>query len=224
MDAKVLAAVLASLAAVFAGTNGGMFSTSDVRDVASEAPGVSTPSANSLLQDAPVIGGYFKKPEPTNDIKAKISVKGPAQLQINNAKLEAQELTRIDSRTMKIGSDENILFKQFNGKVDFGNRSKLQGSSEGLSSSGVNLTTRLNLDTEVETPQIDVENTQKTAMNFRRASISPTENSDFPLNTEESKLDVNSFTGDMTIYPANSTLIIQGKVATVDAGKTSYGE
>ncbi|MFB6099652.1 MAG: hypothetical protein ABEK16_00110 [Candidatus Nanohalobium sp.] len=223
MDAKILAAVLASLAAVFAGTSGGMFSTSDVRQVTAEAPGISTPSSNSLLQKVPVIGGFFEKPVPKNDVKARITVQGSAEVKINSAMLEAQNLTRINSRSMKIDSDQEIQFKNFNGKVRFGNTSKISGAAAGLKTSGVNLTTDLSLDTEVQTHLIRVENTVKTPIKFKSASVAPAGNSDFPINTQEKNLNINSFTGDIMIYPGNSTLVIDGKVATLTAGKTTYG-
>lgn len=226
MDAKVLAAVFVSLSAVFAGADGGMFSTSDVREVQSQA-GIKAPSVDSSLgslgKDLPIIGSIFQKPEPENDVKAQIVASSDSKFKLRKAALEARNLTQINSRSMKIDSDEDISFRKFTGRVAFGNTTEIKGSSSGLTTSGVNISTGVNLDTGLETQEIKVTGTQLTDMEFSSASISPSGNSDFPIQAEDRKISVKSFTGDITAYTSNRTLVLDGKVHRINAGKTSYG-
>ena len=226
MDAKVMAAVFVSLAAVFAGADGGMFSTSDVRKVQSQA-GLEAPSVDSSLgslgKNLPVIGGIFERPEPENEVNAQIEASSDSSFKVRKAALEARNLTQINSKSMKIDSDADIRFRRFTGTVGFGNTTEIKGASSGLRTSGVNISTAVSLDTDVETQEIKVTGTQLTNMQFPSAGISPAEDSDFPIQAENREINVKSFTGDITIYTGNRTLILDGKVHSIKAGKTSYG-
>jgi hypothetical protein len=221
MEAKVLTAVFASLAAIFAGLNGGAFSAQDVRDVGSETPGINTPST-SFGQYLPFVGDYFQRPEPENEVKAQIVVGEDSSVSLRKAGVKAVKLTKVDSRSMQIDSNEDIYFRRFSGDLNFGNQTSIKGSTSGLETSGVNITTGIDLATEFDTNRIDVENTQKTNMKFSSASIRPA-NSDFPIDDSGTDVNVKSFTGDITIHTSNRTLIIDGKVHRIEAGKTSFG-
>jgi hypothetical protein len=222
MDIKVLAAVFVSLAAVFAGADGGMFSTSDVREVQSSA-GLSAPSVGSLTKDLPFVGDFFQRPEPENDVQARIVADTGSKFTVRKGDLQARNLTTIKTQSMKVDSNEDISFLSFTGGVKFGNTTEIDGSASGLLTSDVNVSTAVSLKTGFETDRIEINNTQKTNLKFSDAAISPIDGSDFPIDTENEKIDVTSFTGDITIYPANQTLVIDGKVHSITAGKTSYG-
>ncbi|MFB6158561.1 MAG: hypothetical protein ABEJ95_02760 [Candidatus Nanohalobium sp.] len=217
MDIKILAAVLGSLTAVFAGAGGGVFS-----DVTPQDQAV-TMSDTSMLQDLPIIGEIFRKPEPSNEIHAKMEIDGPATVKINNGGLKAENLTEINASTMTIDSDQDIKLRKFTGKVKFGNTSRIEGKATGLKTSGVNINTSIRLDTGLKTPLIKISETHRSQIRFKQASISPVKDSDFPLNTNRSNIKINSFTGDIEIYPGRNTLILDGKVSSLKAGKTSYG-
>ncbi len=222
MDAKVLTAVFASLAALFAGLNGGAFSAQDVRDVSAETPGIETPSKFSLGQQLPLIGDFFRRPEPENLVQARIVVKEDSSVKLRMAQLEARNLNTINSRSMMIDSDDDILFRKFTGKVNFGNQTDIQGSASGLETSGVNISTGINLDTGFNTDQISATGTKKTRMDFSSASIGPA-GSDFPIDNSNTDITVKSFTGNIEIYTSNRTLILDGKVHSIKAGKTMFG-
>lgn len=222
MDAKVLTAVFASLAAVFAGLNGGAFSAQDVRDVSAETPGINTPSKFSLGQELPFIGQFLKRPEAENSVKAQIVVDEDSSVSLRKASLEARNLTTVNSRSMAIESDDDIRFSGFTGKVNFGNDTKIKGSASGLETSGVNISTGINLETGFDMDRIQVKGTEKTNMKFSSASISPA-GSDFPIDSSETDVNIKSFTGDMTIHTSNRTLMLEGKVHTIEAGRTTFG-
>ena len=220
MDAKILAAVLVSLAAVFAGADGGMFSTQDVRNIQEDA-GLEAPSTSLIPSKIPVIGDLLKKPKPTNKVKAEIVLHGEESFRIKKAGLKASKLTEINARNMKIDSDRDIKFTGFNGKVKLNNQTELDGSATGFQTSNVNITTATGLNTAVDTQRIEVENTSRTGFKFSKASIGPTQGSNFSLDTSNTNLDINSFTGNVTIYPREKKLVIDGKVDKLNAGKYS---
>ncbi len=222
MDVKILAAVLASLAAVFAGMNGGVFSESDIRNVQSNA-GLETPEISSQGSNIPFIGQFLESPEPENDLEARIEVESGSEMKLRKSSLEPRNLNEISSPGIEINSDEDIKFRTFSGAVKFGNTTQIKGDTSGLESSGVNISTNLKLDTDFATDQIKVSNTQKTNLDFSEADISPLEGSDFPINTDNTKVSVKSFTGDIDVYTQNRTINLRGQVHRVSAGKANFG-
>lgn len=221
MDLKILAAVFVSLAAVFTGMNGGMFSESDVRDIQSTA-GFEAPQA-SFFSDLPVIDRLTQRPEPENNLEARITLDRGSSMSLRKAGLEARNLREISSPGINIESDEDIEFRNFNGNVEFGNNTNIKGKASGLESSGVNVSTSIRLDTNFATDQISVSNTEKTNFKFSEASIEPLEGSNFPIDTDDSNVNIKSFSGDIDVYTGNRTLNLRGSVHRVKAGKASYG-
>ncbi|QGA80351.1 hypothetical protein [Candidatus Nanohalobium constans] len=224
MEAKILAATLASLAAIFAGLNGGAFTADDIRntDLANEQL-TQESGLQSMLPDIPFIDQLNQKPEPTNKVKAQIQIQDSSDLKLKQATLQASSLKQIQTKNIDIQSDEEIKFKQFKGRLKFDNTSTIKGTAKAINTSGVNITTGIRLNTEADTDKINVENTQRSEMKFSKASIKPTNNSDFGINTNNTNLNINSFTGDITVHTRNKTLIIDGKVDTLKAGKYSLG-
>lgn len=223
MDIKILAAVFVSLAAVFTGMDGGVFSESDVRDIQSTTGFEAPQASGSFLSDLPVIDRFMERPEPGNELEAQIVVERGSEMKLRNAELEAQNLREINSPNINIESDEDIEFRKFNGRVEFGNSTNIIGNAAGLESSGVNISTSVQLDTNLETELINVRNTEKTNFKFSEASIRPLESSEFPIDTDNSNVNVKSFTGDIEVYTQNRTLNLQGQVHRVKAGKVTYG-
>lgn len=220
MDAKILAAVLVSLAAVFAGADGGMFSTDDIRNIQQDT-GFQAPSTDSITSNIPLINDFLEKPKPTNQIKAQIILHGEEQFRVKQAGLKAGNLTEINARNMKIDSDKDIEFNGYNGKIKLSNETILDGSAKGFQTSNVNITAATGLNTVVKTDKIEVDNTSKIGFKFSKASISPTQNSNFSLDTSNTNLDINSFTGDVIVYPEEKRIVIDGKVDKLNAGKYS---
>lgn len=223
MDVKILAAVFVSLAAAFAGMNGGAFSESDIRDVKSSTGFEAPQASNSFLSDIPLVDRFTRRPDPNNELEAQIVVEKGSEMKLRKSGLEAQNLREINSPNINIESDEDIEFRNFNGKVKFGNNTNIVGSTSGLESSGVNISTSVQLDTNLETNVINVDNTQKTNFKFSEASIRPLDSSDFPIDTEDSNVNIKSFTGDIEVYTQNRTLNLRGQVHRVKAGKVTYG-
>jgi hypothetical protein len=222
MDLKALGAVFASLAAIFAGMNGGVFTEADVRGLQSTA-GFQSPKITSFTSEIPVINEFLEKPEPKNQIKAQIKLEKGSKIKLNNAGINTSELRKINTEKLKASSDEEMQLKKFTGILKFGNNTQIKGKAKGIKSSGVNITTTLNLDTQLKTNQINVEETQKTNMKFSKADIKPWKNSGFPIDTQNTRVNAKSFTGDIKINTQARTLKLEGKVHKVNAGKTQYG-
>lgn len=223
MDIKILAAVFVSLAAAFTGMDGGAFTESDVRDIQSSAGFEAPQASNSFLSDIPLIDRFTQRPEPNNELEAQIVLERGSKMKLRKSGLEAQNLREINSPNINIESDEDIEFRMFNGKVEFGNNTNIAGSASGIESSGVNISTSVQLETDLETDLIEVTDTQKTNFKFSQASIRPLDGSDFPIDTEDSNVNIKSFTGDIEVYTQNRTLNLRGQVHRVKAGKVTYG-
>jgi len=220
MEPRILAATLATLATIFAGLNGGAFTADDIRNTELADQQITQKSGlNSLMPDIPLLDKLTQRPEPKNQVRAVIQIKDASNLKLRKAKIKAENLNQIKTSRMNIDSDQDIQFQGFTGKIEFNNKTRFNGRSTGLNTSGVNLTTPTTLDTEASTRKIQVRNTNKSKLKFSKASIKPAKGSEFGINTENTNLNINSYTGDITVYTENKTLVLNGKVDTLEAGK-----
>ena len=221
MDAQILTATLATLAAVFAGLNGGAFTVDDIQNN-TEIPDMQNSQQEgltSMLPDIPLLDRLTQKPEPENPVKAQIKLQDNPQLKLSKASLTAKQLTQIKSNRIKIDSDQEITLHKYTGQIQFAKNTSIKGTSQGANTSGVNITTPIKIQTQTTANQINIENTQKTPIKSSNASIQPTPDSDFGINTENTDLNINSFTGNITVHTKNKTLIIDGKVDKLKAGQ-----
>lgn len=220
MEPKILAATLATLATVFAGLNGGAFTVDDIRSTELADEDLTRQSGlSSFVPDIPFMDRLNQKPEPTNQVKARIQIQDESKLKLRKADMIPRNLTGIQTSQLDLKSDEELKLTGYTGDLELGNNTGIQGRAQGINTSGVNVSTSLRIETETETEKITVVNTQRSELKFPRASIQPTQDSEFGISTDKAELSINSFTGDIEITPENKTLVIDGKVDTVSAGK-----
>ncbi len=225
LDGKVLAAVFASLAAIAAAINGGGLDPGEVKSSTISAPGDNSfndiiPSSLSSLTD------FFQNPEPENDIYAALTVADleESELNLDAKSLEPRNMTVYQLGSREVISDEDVYFYGFRGTIEPGQVTDIQGSSRGLISSGVNISGSMNVNEEVSTDLVRIEGVDRAKINLRNIEGEIDANSTTTtINNPETDLKINSFSGRMLIYPDNESIVLDGKVDRVEAGKLSFG-
>ncbi|MFB6145299.1 MAG: hypothetical protein ABEJ99_02215 [Candidatus Nanohaloarchaea archaeon] len=224
LDAKILTAVLASLAALAAGMNGGAITAKDIRT------GTIPSNLNFGSQFNPLqklTGLLNTKPEPTNKFTARLKVDTlyTDKISSKNAELHVANLTKFKVNTHTIRSDEPIVIYGYTGDIKTGNRTKFSGRASSLLTSGVNITGLMNVDEEVPARYIEIDNTQKISLKFEQVSgkIMPEKGSSLNIAGSQRQLIIDSFAGDIKIYQGNRTVVLDGKVSSLQAGGFSFG-
>lgn len=224
LDAKVLAAVFASLTAVATTMNGGSFSP-DMAVEGISAQGVDLPDfigSDSTFENLRSL--FTSRPEPTNSIQATIEIEdlNDEQINLRESSIYISNLTEVNLGSRKMTSNEDIVFNRLRGSISF-DPALLQGTANSVTSSGVNVSGSVNVNHEINSSKIVVEENGRSSISFSdvEADITYENKSEQTLRTEEFKID--SFSGKKIIYLENSTVVLDGKVNSLTAGEFSYG-
>lgn len=224
LDAKVLAAVFASLTAVAAAINGGSFNpdmaVNGVSADLSDVKGLNSDPVNAL-RDL-----LITRPEPTNDVEAtlKVSDLSDEKIKLQEAKVAPSGLRQIKLGAKKLSSDSEIRFGGFKGSLEPGEPTKVQGTANSVVSSGVNITGVTAVSEKANSSTITVRENGRARIvlsNVEGQIVSGSASTEFRENTR--KLKINSFSGEITLYPFNNTLTLDGKVDRLSAGQFSFG-
>lgn len=218
MEGKIVAATFTTLALVFAGMSGTSVNT-DVDEV--------LPSDNSRLNDFTssfsLLDSLMENPEAENPVNMQIKLSESAQINIGSETLRVKGLKNIEG-SIKVDSDEDLIFRDFNGNIKMDNVTEIVGSAEGFSNSAVNVSSSIGLDEEVETQLIEAEGLERNKFNLEVNNIElESKTNDSSIVQSNTDVRISSFTGDLEFRPP-STVIFDGKVNTVKAGKTSFGD
>ena len=220
MDPKILAAVFASIAAIAVGTGG----TGSVDNFQNIQPQDIIDSLSDTSKFFPK--NIEEKPEPENEVKITMEANSDnAGIQLQNSDITVQDFTKLESESKIIRSDEPLTFSGFTGNIEIyrDNETVIYGNSEGFASSGVNFTQKLNLDFRTGSESIVAEKVEKTGISLEEADVEViSQEEDTTIEKGNSPVDINSFSGKMSIYPDNMTVILNGKVDKVEAGSTVY--
>lgn len=224
LDMKVLTAVFASLVAVATGMNGG-----NLDAATSEAP-------DSLgLEDISSLGSnplqnlrsmFVESPEPENEMRAELKVGSlrNERIRTEGATLRIDDLKSFEMATNKVSSDEEIVLQGFSGSLKPGNNTLVKGSANGFTSSGVNVSGVLNVDEKIGTERVEIAGIEKLSLSFSEVEgeIS-SESASTTFRNGTRALNINSFSGTVTVFPRNNTVILDGKVDRFEAGEFSFG-
>lgn len=225
LDGKVLTAVFASLAAIAAAMNGGGLDPGQVKSSTISAPGDNT--FNQLMPDSlRSLGDFFNNPEPENEVFASLEVADidDAKLQVKADWLEPRNMTSYRLGVKNVKSDEDIRFYGFKGTVEPGDVTGIKGRSNGIVSSGINISGSMNIEEDVDTSLVALQGVERSSIKLDDISGSIKSNSTTTrIKDASTKLDINSFSGRMIIYPDNETIILDGKVDRLEAGPVSFG-
>lgn len=228
LDAKVLAAVFASLTAVATTMNGGSFQP-DMAVEGVSAEGVSIPdfagSDETLSTIENLRSLLTSRPEPTNNVRATLKIEDIDNEKVNlrNSSIHVSGLKQINLGSRKMSSDQDISFNSMKGNINLDSPATVQGTANSVSSSGVNISGSVNVNQEINSSSIVIEENGRSKISFSdvEADIFYENKSEQTLSTE--KFSIDSFTGTKTVYLENSTVILDGKVNSLNAGEFSYG-
>lgn len=225
LDAKVLAAVFASLTAVATTMNGGSFQP-DMAVEGVSAEGVSvTDFVGSDSRLEKLRGLLTSRPEPTNNVQATIEVADLDNEKINLRKssIYISDLREVNLGSRKMSSDQDIVFNNLRGDIKFNDPAVLQGTANSVTSSGVNVSGSVKVNQKINSSSIVIEEKGRSKISFSdvEADIIYENKSEQTLSTDEFKID--SFSGRKTVYLENNTVILDGKVNSLTAGDFSYG-
>jgi hypothetical protein len=223
LDGKILAAVLATLTAVAVSTGQG---------VEAQNLEVDTPNTDDFeFQD--ILDNPFKNlrsmftetPEPENSVRASLKVENLQEETIN---LQGAEIRSNSTRTAQLGdkevkSDSGITFYGVKGTLKPVNETMISGTVEGVHTSNVNISGTSPVTQQFNTSKLEVRDIQESAINLGKVTGSINSESASTDFNSPRPLNINSFSGDMIVYPRNSTLVLDGKVARLEAGSFTFG-
>lgn len=218
MDPKILAAVFASIAAL---TMSGTGSMEDIQNLESQ----------SFLQDFElpfeldnIVGDIREGPEPEN--KARIDVRFKSFetiLEASGKSLIVKNYTHMNSTKRGFQSTQPVEFREFSGSIKLSNVTGITGESSGFHYQDLNYTQNMNLGLSTDTSEIRVREVERQKINLENVDIEFKSESGTGINAENAPLNVNSFTGNITVYPDKKKMVLLGFVDQVEAGTTSYG-
>lgn len=220
MDPKIMTAVFASIAALAVGTGGSgsidNFQNLNPQDLVGQ---FSTSPSDIISQ-------FSEKPEPENPVRTVIEIESASSsISIRSGGLLVQDFENLESSSREISSDESLKFLEFSGKtvLSTGNDTLISGKSNGFSSSGVSFRKSMKLNFRTDSEKISAENVSKTAVKMEDVNIRMESLEDSTvIQKENTKLKINSFSGDITLFSENMTVILDGEVDTLNAGGTSF--
>lgn len=225
IDGRILTAVLASLAAVAAGISGGGISADQVKSNTMSAPGEFSfdevfPESLSFLDR------YLENPEPETEMTAVLTSEGfeDEQFRVRESNITASEFKSMQFLTgNQLQSEDEITLYGFTGEIMPGNTTELTGSSNGLVTGGVNISGALSVGQELETGWLKAEGVERSAINLEQVSGTiESEDSSTTIGSPR-EVDINSFSGDITVYASNATIVLDGEVHRLESGSFSFG-
>lgn len=213
MDMKILAAVFITLAAVFVVINTGEAQPQNLRTGTSGISGI--------------ISGLFSSPNPQAETKVEADIKVLSRNTTMNVNgdLTVKGLEKYISGNVDIKSDKDIKFKNFEGQIFIGNNTTIDGNVEGITSKGVQVAKNFRLEKEINTTQINIVEAERVGVSFGSANIDvEATNSSTSLTKSNTTVQIDSFTGNMTVLPRQMELSLNGKINTLKAGSTTIGQ
>lgn len=222
MDPKILAAVFASIAAL---TMSGTGSMEDIQEIDTEfldgidgIDGIQIPSEiEDILRDA------REGPEPENRVHITAEFKSvDTEISTEAEKIMLHNFTEIKSEARSIDSDESVDFRDYKGSIVFSNGTTLNGVSQGLTSSGVNLTERLTLEATTDASRVEVTGLERNAFELENVDTEFESETGTTISDENAPLNINSFTGNLTVHPLDDRIVFDGLADTVEVGSTSF--
>jgi len=225
LDAKVLAAVFASLTAVATTMNGGSIQP-DMAVEGISADGLSTPDflgSDSGLEKLRSL--LTSRTEPANNIRATLEISDLDNEKVNlrKASIYISDLREVNLGSKTMSSDQDIVFNGVKGDIKLNEPVIVQGNANSVNSSGVNISGSVNLNQEINSSKIMIEEKGRSKISFSNveADIAYKNKSDQTLSTDRFKID--SFSGRTIIYLENNTVVLDGKINSLTAGEFSYG-
>lgn len=224
LDGKILAAVLTTLTAIAVTTGQG----ANTQNMDLQAPEIEKFSPGELAENPlqQLQQMVTETPEPENQVKANLKVESLEEEMINvkgGAKIESNSTDRVELGDKSVESDSGIEFYGFEGTVKPVNKTTISGTAQGVLTSGVNVSGQAPVSQSFDTTRLEVKDVKESKINL--GQVTGSIESDAASTSFESPrpLNINSFSGDIIVYPKNSTVVLDGEVARLEAGSFTFG-
>lgn len=220
MDPKIMAAVFASIAALAVGT-GGSGSIDNFQNVdAQQILGQISSSPGNILSQ------FSEKPKPENSVTTVVELNADrSPVKIRNGDLQVNDFNELKSKSREISSDSELTFLDFNGRTVMNreNGTVVSGKTKGFSSSGVSFRKSMTINFLTDSSHIKAVNVSKTSIDLGDVNVSMESNEDSTvIQKANTRLKINSFSGNISIFQENMSLIFHGEVDKLEAGGTSF--
>lgn len=231
LDGKILVAVLVSLAAISAGIDGSSIESVNSEDLKENTENINSGGFNFDFQGmlsnplSKIKDSIKNRPEPTSSMSATLDVESLSSEDINiqKADLEADNFTSMSLGSQEVDSDEVIRLYGFTGTLKPGSVTEISGSAKGLLSSDVNVSGFTNVEERIETKELRLTDVRRSSLAFSdvKGQIASS-NASIEFGSSRT-LEINSFSGNLTIEPEENKVIIEGKVDSLNAGDFGFG-
>jgi hypothetical protein len=223
LDGKILAAVLATLTAI-AVTTGQGASTQNMDLQAPEVDEFSVQDVRNNPLDK-IRDIFTTTPEPENKVEATLKVNDLSNeiIELKSAEITSNSTKQVQLGDKSIYSDSQITFYGFKGTLTPVNDTMITGTVEGALTSGVNISGTSPVSQKLNTSRLEVNKVKESKINLGKVTGSINSNSASTSFNSPRPLDINSFSGNIVIYPGNSTVMLDGKVARLEAGSFTFG-
>lgn len=216
MEGKIVAAVMGTLAIVFAGMSGGSVSEIDQVLPDNDSP------INDFTSSFELMDRIFDLPEPENEATITLTLEESQQFNLQAERLEIQGLRELEGTT-SIQSEEDIGLRGFTGNVMPENVSEVMGSAEGFYTDQISTNSTIPVNLELETEEILAENTSRTEFNLEVEEINLQSGNGTEISETSTEVEITSFQGDVEFRPKQMEITLEGKVDQVNAGSASFG-
>lgn len=223
LDGKILAAVLATLAALAVTSPGAEVQDKELMN----GEGLNLDMVSILEDPAKGIRDVLTSPpEPEEQVEADLVAENlwDESFEIKNAVLEPGNITSISLGGKQISSDGPVTLYGFSGTVKPSNKTVITGSVNGVLTSGVNITESSRVKLEVSTEKVEIRQARLDSITLSGVTGSIKSGSASTRFSNSSRnLEISGFHGDITLLPLNRTVKLDGKVGKLEAGSFSFG-
>jgi len=222
MDPKILAAVFASIAAITVGT-GGTGNIDSFQNLENIEPNKIFGNLNNPT------AGFFKNfnqnPVPNNTVKITIKTGSePVNLDVDSDHVELIDTGSFISVKKNISTDEDLTLKEYSGRItlDDSNATKFKGSSKGFNSSGVSYLSNIKLNGVTNAEVLQVNNVSREKISMKNVNFNMESTEGTSLENEDAGFKINSFSGNITYFKQNNSMVMNGDVDKFTSGGASF--
>lgn len=214
MEARILAAVFASIMALAVGINGGSLNQADVEDIDAQHRNV---LKGVFPESVDIFSMLSNRAEPTKTVTVNVTASSEESIKLSEASFSAKNLTSYKSESFSISSDSEVTLTGFSGEIVFGNSTEVSGRANGYLSSGVNSSRSFDFKKDLDTRKVSITDAERVKLGF--SEVSGTVKSKSSTSTiNNSNLEIDSFSGNITIYPRDNRYVLEGRINELTAG------
>lgn len=214
-DTKVVFAVFLTLlvVAVFMTTPGTIDLTDNETNTPPEIETENTGIPTSLSE---LINLFTEQPEPDTQIIAELQTTDleEKQIPVETANITGSNMTKIQADDSNIESNQPIKIHNATGTVQI-NPTNIDVRATGYSTPQLQTTTNTRITTEKQQENINITENTKINLEFNQAQgeiITPEQSV-----TVNSTININTFTGNLELYPLNNTIKLDGQLHNLEA-------